>query len=234
MRNKKGSHVDVIVSFVLFIVFVIFLFVLVKPGTDFSKNHKQTADSIKVSLENRTKGEVTVVNLINGSSKNGENCISLEESGLEVSGLSFIAKDKEGNSLDVYDSSGRLEISWKDNSGFFKVLYSSEEFNSHSANSGMNCLVGKIKSTRVSKEYLESKILAFISFYDTDYENLKKELGISDREDFGFQFDYGNGTALGPEIPNVNVEIFAEEYQIDYLDKEGNRKFGTFLIYVWG
>ena len=136
--------------------------------------------------------------------------------------------------MEVKDSVGLLEIRWTDNKGFFKVYFSEDKFDMATTNDDLTCLDGEIKSIKNMTEFLEKDILALISEYVSDYDTLKTDFGIPNREDFGIQFEYSNGTVIGSAPLDVKVNIYAEKYQIPYLDKEGNKEAGYFIIYIWG
>ena len=230
-KNKKGSHVDVIVSFVIFLVFVGFMFVLIKPAADFNGDKTQAAEGLKLNIEDLTKAEITLVNIVNTSSKSGDDCISLN-SALDFSNLEFIVKDYNGNTVDA-KSSTDLEISWAGDSGFFKVYYSDNKFNSHVSGDSFSCQTGEIKSIQEIQEYVEKDIVQLISNLATNYSGIKEDLSLSVRDDFWLRFEYSNGTIIGEEVDSKKTNIYAEKYQINYLDFEANKKSGYFILYVW-
>jgi|APSaa5957512622_1039677.scaffolds.fasta_scaffold11625_5 hypothetical protein len=232
MKNKKGSHVDVVISFVIFIMFVVFIFILVRPAGDFEKDHKQTLEYLKLEIGEQISGEILTINLVNSSVQDAETCVSVDTTDLSISGLDSIAKNFDGDTLDSFNSGGVLQVEWNGESSF-RTIYAASDFNSHVGSSG-TCDSGVIKSTRESEEILESKIIDLILSYNSDYESLKSSFKISNREDFDFQFDYDNGTILGTGISEVRTEIYVEKYQVNYLDKEANRKSGYILLFVWG
>jgi len=233
MKFKKGSHVDVVISFVIFIVFLMFVFILIKPAGNFKIDEKQTAEYLKLSIEDRASSEILLVHLINTSSRGNYDCLSLDLTGLGVTGGDWIAKNYEGNSVEGMKSVN-LDLKWEDEYGFFKIYFSENKFNDYTTSDSLTCLEGEIKSVKNSSEFLERDILNLISDYNSDYDALKEEFKISGSEEFIFRFEYSNRTIVGPPLVDVKGNIYAEKYSISYLDKEGNKEQGYFILYVWG
>jgi len=232
-KSKKGSHIDVIVSFVIFIVFITFLFVLVNPATITEKDKKQTAEYIKLKIEDKIEADIVIVNVVNTSLKGENDCVSLDEGGLEISEMTSIAKDSNGSFANTKDAIGTLQIKWTGDSGFFRVYYSKNSFNSHITESILTCQVGRIDSVRYIQEAVETNISKLISDYNSNYSLLKTELGLSKNEEFAIQFEFNNGTIIGSSPKDAKIERYAEKYQVSYFDKEANKKSGYMIIYIW-
>lgn len=230
-KYKKGSHVDVIISFMIFILFVIFLFIIIKPTNVTAEDKTQTADYLKLKIDERIKENIVVVNVANISVRGGEeDCINFDYSNLEISDMTPIAKDYLGN---YANTKGNGEIEWLTESGFFRVYYSLNAFNSHTTESTLDCQLGDIKSVRYINEALESNITKLILDYNTNYSMLKEELKFSKKEDFAIQFEFNNGTIIGTAPQNTKVDRYAEKYQKYYFDREANKKSGYLIIYIW-
>lgn len=228
-KSKKGSHVDVIVSFMIFIIFIIFLFIIINPTQVVEKDKKQTAEYIKLKIDNKIIEEIVIVNVANASVKDAEDCISLDESSLNISGMTPIAKDSNGN---YAGTQGNLQIDWSSSSSFLRVYYSVNSFNTHTTDSS-TCQIGEIKSVRYIQEAVETNITKLIADYATNYSFLKSEFGISNKEEFAIQFEFSNGTIIGTAPQDTKVDRYAEKYQKSYFDKEANKKSGYIILYIW-
>ncbi len=231
-NSKKGSHIDVIVSFIIFIVFVMFLFVLLNPATIVEKDKKQTAEYLKLRIAERIQADIVVVNVANVSSKNTEDCLSFDEGEVnDISGMTVIAKDSSGNSA---DTTGSLDIDWASSSSFFRVYYSKDSFEVHTAGSSFaECQAGEIKSIRYVSEPVEKNMTKLISDFNANYSSLRSALGVSKNEEFAIQFEFNNGTIIGTAPTDAKIERYAERYQLSYFDKEANKLSGYATIYIW-
>jgi len=228
IKSKKGSHVDVIISFMIFILFVIFLFIIINPTQIVEKDKKQTAEYIKLKIDERIRQEIVIVNVGNTSARNAEDCLSFDTSNLEISGMTPIAKDASGSPA---GTQGNLEIDWA-GSSFFRVYYSKDAFNPP-VGSSSTCLTGEVKSVKYLEEGVEKNITKLISDYALNYSALKTEFGISSKEEFALQFEFSNGTTIGIAPQNTKLDRYAEKYQRYYFDMEANKKSGYFTLYIW-
>ena len=74
--NKKGTHVEVIISFVIFITFVVFLFVASKPAIIKQEDKTNLLDNLEYKiLEKEISADVKVIS-VTISSVTG-NCVNL-------------------------------------------------------------------------------------------------------------------------------------------------------------
>jgi len=86
----------------------------------------------------------------------------------------------------------------------------------------------------VQETVFESGIIKLIEKYETDYETLKSDLGISADSDFTFSFEFANGTIIEPnDVVIPNIDVFASEIPIQYLDKSASLQIGILNVRVW-
>jgi hypothetical protein len=71
--NKRGSHVDVIISFIIFVSFIVFSYVLLQPTLTTQQNKESIASSIESSLVNN----LSVGNNISAQTISDNNTIQL-------------------------------------------------------------------------------------------------------------------------------------------------------------
>jgi hypothetical protein len=230
-NSKKGSHIDVIVSFIIFIVFISFLFILLNPATIMDKDKEQTAEYLKLRIDEKIQTDLVVVHVANISNKDIEDCLRFDDENLEISGMTPIAKDSSGNSV---DSTGSLDIDWNSASSFFRVYYSKDSFNLHTSDSAFSsCQTGEIKSVRYIQEAVETNISQLFLDFNANYSAVKSELGLAKNEEFAMQFQFSNGTTVGTAPTDAKIERYAEKYQITYFDMEANKRSGYMTIYIW-
>ncbi len=65
MISKKGSHVGMMLSFVIFITFIVFIIIMFDPIIRSGKNEKYLFDQLEIELLEKfeTNGDVLVVNI---------------------------------------------------------------------------------------------------------------------------------------------------------------------------
>lgn len=61
--NKRGSHVDVIISFVVFVALIVFLYAILQPTIAAQQNKQSLQSSIESKLLSSMSGSVTSINL---------------------------------------------------------------------------------------------------------------------------------------------------------------------------
>ena len=79
----------------------------------------------------------------------------------------------------------------------------------------------------------ESKIFNLLNNYTQNYSGLKKNLGISDEDEFGFIFTYSNSTQVRTPEKNLTIDIYAERVPVQYIKIDGNREVGFIDVVVW-
>jgi hypothetical protein len=74
--NKRGSHVEIIISFIIFVTFMVFVFYMVKSPLSKEENKNNIFDSVELRIMERVSSDMTSItaNLAGG----GGNCIKLD------------------------------------------------------------------------------------------------------------------------------------------------------------
>lgn len=260
-KNKRGSHVGVVLSFVIFITFAVFLYTIIQPAIQTGQDKTAILNLLRVSLVENVSTDLTSASVtINrdippGQEKKG--CLLFDEF-INISQMKpphIISKnrteeiqmsnktdlDGDGNLYDLTITVDNPESDLK----FFKIYNASEfkEINEYDGNVNQNCwelkqdnsnnnyTIGQIK---INENIFLSKIVKLINDYENNYEKVKNDLDIPSGTEFGFNFTYSNGTVIGTEkeAPQ-NVNVFAEELPIQYVNHNATIKPGTLLIKIW-
>ena len=233
MNKKAGTHIGVVLSFVIFVVFLVFLYSTLIEPTINQNDKNYLLENLKTKLIKNVSEELTFIttNLNNNPS---QNCIEL---------VNFITKteinsniiSKNENILQSYINGNNLRIVRESNETFFKIYYSKEfeELNSV----GENCEVidennYAIGLVRTDKYVFETKIINLMSEYENNYETLKEELKVPIGSDFNFGFIYNNKTSIITE-KDILTNIYAVEIPVQYVDKESNILLGLINIKIW-
>ncbi|MFH1801364.1 MAG: hypothetical protein ABH804_00825 [archaeon] len=233
-KNRRGSHVGVILSFVIFITFLVFLYSTIEPVIKIQRDKKPVLDFSKIELIEMFSGEVTriVIGFEEGTVKS---CIKitqppeLSEGGLRVT--------------DNYENTIDYSLQKMENSLYFKVIeptskiyivYSSQYFDLRQLT-----LVGcdnkdyNVISEKTQQYILDSKIANITNYVNSgNYEAFKEELGIPFGNEIGFNFTYSNGTSIGTTDEITSTGIYSEEFLIQYMDN-GKVLSGILIIRVW-
>lgn len=241
-KNKQGSHVGMILSFVMFITFTLFIYTLISPNINTSESKRALLNEISLKLIRNMSANFTSFS-ININSNPSASCVSLEGILLyaEIS-PNVIVKDESQNKQTVYyhprDDGNNLRISRINNSKRFFKIYSSAEF-PKLAETSMSCQEVPfengyvIGSWNAGSYIFENNIYYLVGQYNEDYEKVKSGLGISPGNEFSFEFILSNGTRVGVEgdIPTMN--IYAEDVPVQYIDDNANTLSGFINIKVW-
>jgi len=228
MRNKKGSHVGMILSFLVFVTFLAFLYSVIEPATRSQEDKLDLMEFLKVELiEEFTADLSTVIFDVPASGL----CVQFNtESGL--GGKKVVAKDKDDN---IYDSHFDDDHTYVDYSGGILKLYYSDEFNASEDIGNCGEIFGyEISLFKTTEEVFESKILSFSEYLEDNYETFKQEKGMGVGNEFGFVFNDGDKNFVtGTDDRDVSTDVYVQEFPIQYMDSEANIKPGFLNIKVW-
>ncbi len=127
--NKRGSHVGMILSFVIFITFIVFLYTVVKPAVNVGEDKKTITESIQsVVMKNASENLTSVSIEINETTNPSSKCITLQNFLFNTGLVPYmIIKNEDGIKQNAYyaDSDGynlRIDRDSKDYL-FFKIFY---------------------------------------------------------------------------------------------------------------
>ena len=103
MKSKRGSHVGVVLSFVMFVTFLIFLYSILEPQLKVERDKEAFLEYLKRDLVQNFYEELTVVitksvhelesqgNLVN------QNCMSIPVGEIDVAGKNYLVRDSDEN-----------------------------------------------------------------------------------------------------------------------------------------
>lgn len=240
MKNKQGSHVGVVVSFVIFITFLFFLYSILEPVTSRERDKQYLLDYLKLSLVGESTENLTTVTIIVNSTtiKNCINIQNINDDEIPTEVRSRLIIKNESEDILQYEIQGQgIEIkTGKGFVGILKVYYSDEISNAQTNIGGCD---PKPYSTGVIKTYneiFESKLEDLNESYYNDYESMKIELGIPEGTEFSFYLlDSEKNIILSAEnsAPPETTSVYIEEIPIQYINTDGDLSFGFLRIKVW-
>jgi hypothetical protein len=237
MRDKRGSHVEVIIAFVIFVTFIFFLFSIIQPSIGSQNDKKNILDHIEVGVIDRISEDMTTITIKVGSSS--QNCIELNN---EISGLGIsprvAAKGSLGKSLNIYISStdsDDLRIERESTSDNLIKIYYSDAFSPVSTSFSICQNIERgtgysLGLTKTNNYIFESKMADLIN---EDYQTFKSNLKIPEGVNFGYGIILSNGTSIETPNPEISTNIYIREKSIQYVDMDGNILEGYIKIKIW-
>jgi hypothetical protein len=228
-KNRRGSHVEVIISFIIFITFIIFLFATVKYPVGREESKKNIFSSIESGIIEKISNDVTTitVNVADGVSP----CISLNNLlGNSNIGRNIVVKDNSGNILQSSLNGNSLNINRINLGETLLKVYYSPEFEELGTSSG--CLVTgyNIGFTKTSKYPFENK---FLELMNEDYQTLNTELNVPKGVNFTYGIILSNATTIEKSAKELSTNVYVREISIEYIDLDGNIKEGYLKTTIW-
>jgi len=231
-KNSRGSHVEVIISFIIFVTFIIFLFSILQPSISTQKDKKNIFDGIEREIIDYTSSNMTAITVKLDSE--AETCVNLASfiSYLEIEN-NIIVKDDLGKTISSNVSGNSLQINRESTTDTFFKIYYSEEFNELDEDLACTGIGYKLGLTKTSEYIFEAKVLYLIEQYE-DYETLKSDLKIPENVDFGYGIKLSNGTTFEThKEENLSINIYIRETPIEYVDLDGNILAGYIKTKIW-
>tara|TARA_Y100000310_G_scaffold47085_2_gene43675 strand:+ start:3383 stop:4165 length:783 start_codon:yes stop_codon:yes gene_type:complete len=253
-KGRKGqTHVEMVLSFVIFLGFVLFLFFVFNP-------FQQTANPKLVDFAiNKIENEVSVelrsigVKFESDPGIGFNNCFSLPAAALisdlggdefECRGENVVVKNSLGERVDASYSGSNLSI---ENSGFenFFTIYCAEGL-VYQPSSLTNCdFVPKELAIVVEKKvWSEAKLIEFKSRYDSNYNDLRKK--IVGRDDFGLRILEAGFVDMTHEVEGVEdgdlempteqpqgLTVYAKTFPVQVMDEDADVEQLKARVSVW-
>lgn len=225
MRYKKGSHVGIMISFMIIIVFVIFIYSAIEPAIKSEDNKDLFLNNIEKSLINSFEDNLSI-DIIKVSTS--LSCIEIPILGINKE---YIAKNEKGEVLNTDLSTNNIFVELNNND-YIKV-YSSNWFNNSAVFSSGSCETSYTGFEITKKGIFKNKIKELIKHYNNDYELIKSDLDVSEELDFKFDFILENKTEILTNKEIISENIYSKEFFINYFDENANSKLGKIRLNVW-
>ena len=227
--NKKGSHVGVILSFVIFIISVTIIYALI--GTPFHAK-TDTSDSftfLKSKIMSELTKEIYVFRLANLPT---ENYLEISLPSTNFANPQSFGKDENGIEIASTVYEGNLQF-LPTTSGFLKIYYSNNSFENEISLTPQTCQITIPKSVSKEKRITERKILNLLNDTRYKYDETKIKLDVALSEEFNLLFEYSNGTIIGQEKNEIKGDVYAQSVPVNYLSLKAEEKFGKLIIKKW-
>lgn len=237
MKNKKALaiHVEMVLSFIIFIGFIIFLL----AAFPVYKSSKSTIglDAAERGISDFVRLDVRYFTVVlNKTIASGNNCFCFENS----SQLDKVVAVNDGGELiGANYSDGWVCINDTDS---FHSIYSSSDFKEASFTGECENLNKTLNDYLIGLEddiemVSYNKTLKLIENYTSNYENLKKSLGIPIKENFGFKVVNLKGEEiLGlkamKNIP-AKTQVLARNVPVQIAYGNGSFVFAMINVQEW-
>jgi len=234
IRNKKASHVGIVLSFVIFISFVVFIYVVLQP-TVVSENKENLVEFVKGKIVNEVSASVKS----GSASVSGDpaECVQLNNffDSVGISG-NFAASDTGGNELSAGTTGSGVEHLRivVNNEKVFR-FYESEEFGEISGTSGCDMRDYEIVNLKTENYIFESKIIELVSKYEINYSGLAQDLSVPSANGFWFNFTGSDDVSISPEEKDTpsGTSVFSKDLNVIYLSEETTIESGKLTVSVW-
>ncbi len=231
-RKKGASHVEIVISFILFVSFVLFAIYFFKPvnsdrvvDTTLDYTYREVIKNASSSLE------IHNVKLNRATPEGAQNnywVIDLDY----VEDFKVVAFDPSGNRVNAEYGSGKITLETS-SADFVELRLNEdlEEMGPGGGNSGTNSYE---LGSHISKNILtEKKLLLLNQTYFENYDSLKEQFNLPRRANFGFEFSGGDlEISARKEIPE-NFEVFRSLKKAEVLTEDGEIILGDLIILIW-
>lgn len=241
-KNKRGvSHIEMILSFVIFIGFLLFVFIILNPLKK-PVNNDVLVDKLEYEVAKQLNTNLISQTIKVNDSAVRKDCFSIDRLN-NTEGMGLIVKDSAGGEVPASVSGESVLV--ESGKEFYKLMYndnfaeSDDNLDDCQALSDGEYELGVVRTDEIISY---DKILSFIERYKTDYEALKEELKLPKANDFAVIFfdtsqeylinDEDYDTAVNSKIPQ-KASVSAKNINIQILETSGAVKSGILNLRVW-
>jgi len=221
MKNKKGSHIEFVLSFLIFVSAIVFIYVIVGSLIPKEFSEKNVLDSLSENILDELNSETLVLRVNSVGS-----CVQIVKPEFSEEGF-VLATDDSG----LVDSFVDENYIYSAGTGFIKIYYSDaiEESDSFAVD---ECDLVLLDSVRNEKNFFEKSIIDLMNNFSEDSDGLKTRLDVPSGINFDLYFEYEEGVSLGFER-DVNAGIYSRDLHLFYVSVEGIEKEGLLRVRVW-
>ncbi len=234
--NKRGiGHVEIIISFVMFSVFVITALYLFNPLDRSNISDASLTYAYKQIVENIST-EVDMYTIVVNREAMGESQDYLVVKIKEIDEDKNVRAESYTGSVLQAKKSPSNEISIKIEENDIVILKFSEDFspvNFECPQCSHTQEFYTIASSRSEKLISEKRAVELKMAYDDNYNLLKKQIGLSPREDFLFNLTFED-TSIGvhKDIPSRS-DVLSTTVRKEVLKDNGKGIFGELTVKTW-
>jgi hypothetical protein len=244
--NKKGSHIGIMISFMIFITFIVFFLSIVTNKVQKEKDKQIALEYIEMRILKNTSYPLTIalVNITNNPGDN--NCIELKDVFIFLNATSYggIIKNKNEEEQTSYVDDDNIEKNLKINrtdisNNIFELILS-PAYSKFRENNEITCTLKEnsngYRFSSIRKDYtyaFENEFQKLNESYFINYEKLKEDLFVPSDNEFIFEFEKSNGEIIKPSKTINARNIYSDEIPLQYIDNHGNIQSGFLRVKIW-
>ncbi len=240
MRGKRGSHVGVMLSFVIFVTFLVLLYVVIRPAIITGEDKRITLEYLETEItENLSMVFMSTSVEINNTENPSQYCVVLKNLflSLNITSPNIIVKNETGSTQSAYEDIFDLVIDRTARTNRYFKIHHSMSFNRLNTTTETCRDIDEgeyiIGSVQTGTYIFEKNVYDFINYYQSNYEALKSQLKVPPRNEFGFGFHQSNGTEINVEQETTSANVYAEEIPIQYVNDRADIQSGFINIKIW-
>jgi hypothetical protein len=236
-NNKRGSHVGMILSFLVFVTFSAFLYSVIEPATRSNQDKLDLMNYLEVELLKEFTADMSTL-IIKVIPSAIQNCIRFPLPNDDLKNMNVVVKDVNEKVYPTFIDSRNTLINFN-RGGALKVYYSNEFPRTLEITNCLTLTEGttyNISLFKTTEEIFAARIINLSDYIQdkNNYEEFKTRLNMVVGDEFGFIFNDANKKFIaGTEEKNVSTDIYVEEIPIQYIDSEANIKSGFLSVKVW-
>jgi len=232
MNKIAITHIEIVLSFLIFLGFVIFLFVILSPFKD--RTNKNLVDFVYGGVYNKMKTDLSSISISFAVAPAG--CFSFGSSDL-ISNLNciehhVIVKDENNVQVNAKLEGNDFQIA---NSGKFYTIYCSDELIGTNGINGCSSETPVLGVVRTKEVLAVSRINNFVSEYNSDYDALKRDINMPENSDFGFVINDLDGAPMfeGKKQRPTGVDVIVKTFPVEILYSDARIQNAVLKVIVW-
>lgn len=234
MQKKGSTHVEFIISMILFIGVVFFSIYLANPVTQ--KNSDSlvsiTANSIRNNVETESATYSVKIKKENVPFSSGTIAFDSSDVGLSGGCLAFDSSEIKMSCARSADDNVAY-FSWNGQEFIYLIFSDEITRNQPTEQTSIDTNLYETASVVRDKVYSESKLLSLADRYNKDYSSLKTSLGFPSGRDFVFSIKLNDTSRIAVEREELgNSEVYSKTERLEVIS-EGGIKFVDFDVKIW-
>lgn len=231
MLSKKGSHIGIILSFMIFVVFLVFLFSALQPALKVEKDKEAILEHITNSITELSSDNLIIENVVIDNTGGEYDCVEIDK--IETDKNIIV---KSGDVVIPYYLNGQIIVGNLGAEKYLFKIYYSDSINQQ-LSSKPTCTADKIK-TSPEIGFVNNETVIFISKFDElvneNYDLLKIKLGVGAGTDFSFSLlDAEKEKINGMKDTQISTNIYVNEFPVLYSNENAEIKSGFINVKVW-
>lgn len=237
MYNKRGiSHIEVILSFVIFVGFLTFALFFFNP-LDSSRVLDSSLFYAFDEISNNVSIMLESYSIALNDTQNLPLVVSLPLP-TDIDNAKVRVETYGGENLtSEYDHTNGNVIFHRDNvNNDFVIIRFSQDFENGEVGDPQILSPENytISSSDTKTIFSEKSVLALNNTYYTNYDSLREDFNLPRRIDFGFSLIFSGDDKIIVEIEiPPNIEVVANQERVEIIRSTGEIVFADFIVKIW-